>query len=111
MASTTKIQRRKFLEIGSLALASCAVAIGTGSAGAAELPHVDEKDTTAVGLGYKHDATKVDKAKFPKHAAGQACVNCQLYQGKAADAWGGCPIFAGKAVNAKGWCSGYVKKA
>jgi hypothetical protein len=71
---------------------------------------VDEKDPQAAGLGYKADATKVDKAKQPKYAAGQLCSNCALYQGKASDAAGGCPLFAGKQVAGKGWCSAYAKK-
>lgn len=71
---------------------------------------VDEKDPQAAGLGYKADATKVDKTKQPKYAAGQLCSNCALYQGKASDAAGGCPLFAGKQVAGKGWCSAYAKK-
>jgi hypothetical protein len=78
---------------------------------AAQAAMVDEKDPQAAGLGYKADATKVDKAKQPKYAAGQACSNCSLYQGKPADAAGGCPLFAGKQVAGKGWCSAYAKKA
>jgi len=78
---------------------------------AAHAAMVDEKDPQAVGLGYKADATKVDKAKQPKYAAGQMCSNCALYQGKATDAAGGCPLFAGKQVASKGWCSAYAKKA
>ena len=72
---------------------------------------VAESDPQAVGLGYKEDATKVDKAKFPKYAAGQNCAGCALYQGKPADAFGGCAIFPGKQVAGKGWCSAYAKKA
>jgi hypothetical protein len=70
-----------------------------------------ESDTQAVALGYKADATKVDKTKQTKYAAGQACVNCALFQGAANAASGGCPLFAGKQVAAKGWCSAYAKKA
>ena len=70
-----------------------------------------ESDAQATALGYKADASKVDKAKFPKFAAGQACSNCALYQGKAADAAGGCPLFAGKQVAGKGGCSAYAQKA
>lgn len=69
-----------------------------------------ESDTQAVALGYKADATKVDKTKQPKYAAGQICGNCALFQGKASDAAGGCPLFAGKPVLAKGWCTAYAKK-
>ena len=46
---------------------------------------VDPKDPQAAALGYVTDATKADKAKFPKYAAGQACGSCQLFQGKAGD--------------------------
>ena len=74
-------------------------------------PLVDPKDATAMQLGYTPDATKVDKAKYPKYAAGQACGGCALYQGKAGDASGPCPLYAGKAVLAKAWCSAWVKKA
>ena len=72
---------------------------------------VAENDPQAAGLGYKADASKVDKAKFPKYAAGQACSSCALYQGKAGSASGACGLFPGKQVAAKGWCSAYAKKA
>jgi hypothetical protein len=99
--------RRSFLKAGSLTVVSGAI---TGSA-AAQGARVDEKDAQAQSLGYRHDATKVDKARLAKYQAGQACANCTFYQGKRADAWGGCPIFPGKQVAAKGWCSAYVKRA
>ncbi len=72
---------------------------------------LDEKDPVAVALGYKHDATKADTAKFPTYKAGHVCRNCQFFQGKAGEAWGVCPAVGGKLVNAKGWCSAWVKKA
>ncbi|MES2979863.1 MAG: high-potential iron-sulfur protein [Pseudomonadota bacterium] len=71
---------------------------------------LDEKDPQAVALGYVVDATKTDVKKQPKYAAGQACSNCALYQGKASDAFGGCPLFAGKQVAGKGWCNAWAKK-
>jgi hypothetical protein len=82
-----------------------------GKAEAQTTAKLDEKDPQAVALGYKHDTSKVDKAKFAKHDVSQKCSNCQLYQGKPGDAWGPCPIFAGKQVSANGWCNSYVKKA
>ena len=85
-------------------------ALAVASIVRAEAPKVLETDPNAVALGYKDDATKADKAKFPKYAAGQHCGNCQLYQGPAAGL-GACPLFAGKAVPATAWCSAYVKKA
>lgn len=87
-----------------------ASALVTGSVFAAK-PMLSETDASAVGLGYKADASKVDKAKFPKFAAGQNCITCALYQAKAGDAAGGCPLFSGKQVAGKGWCSAFVKKA
>ena len=99
--------RRSFIQIiplaGALALAS--------HPALADAPKVDEKDPQAAALGYVADATKTNKARFPKYAAGQVCGGCQLYQGKAADAAGPCAIFAGKQVASKGWCSAYTKKA
>ena len=88
----------------------CVAGAAAMASTAAQAAMVDEKDPQAVGLGYQADATKVDKAKAPKYAAGQNCSNCALYQGGSAAA-GGCPIFAGKQVSGKGWCSAYAKKA
>ncbi len=90
-------------------------AIAVGAAGVVHLAQaqaaVAESDPQAVALGYKTDATKVDKTKYPKYAAGEHCGNCALYQGKAGDAAGPCPLFAGKQVAATGWCSAWAKKA
>jgi hypothetical protein len=77
---------------------------------AATGPLVDEKDPQAAALGYVAVAAKADKAKFPKYADGQACSNCALYQGGAAEQ-GGCPLYPGKQVLSKAWCSAYSKKA
>jgi hypothetical protein len=99
--------RRRFIIVAA-SLASTSIFVDEAQADA---PMVSESDPTAQSLGYKADASQVDKAKFAKYQAGQACANCQLYQGKPGDASGPCPIFAGKQVSAKGWCSAYVKKA
>lgn len=72
---------------------------------------LSETDPQATALGYKADASKVDKAKNPKFAANQNCANCALYQAKAGAAAGACGIFPGKQVAAKGWCTAYAKKA
>lgn len=72
---------------------------------------VQESEVQAAALGYKVDATKVDKTKFPKYAVGQSCGTCALFQGKPGDVSSGCPIFAGKVVVSKGWCSAWTKKA
>ena len=98
--------RRTFI-LQSIAVTGIAAGVSVAQAA----PLVAENDPTAAGLGYKADATKTDKAKYPKYAAGQTCANCALYQGKAGAASGGCPLFAGKEVAAKGWCSAWAKKA
>lgn len=95
--------RRTFL----MTVAAGGAALATAAHGQAK---VDEKDPQAVALGYVADSTKVDAKKYPKHAAGQACHNCALYQGKPTDEWGACPLFAGKQVAGKGWCSAWAKK-
>ena len=93
--------RRRFIAIVPM--------LGAAALARAQTPLVDPKDSQAVALGYTPDATKVDKAKYPKYAAGQACGGCALYQGAAA-ASGPCPLYPGKAVLAKAWCSAFVKR-
>ncbi len=97
--------RRKFIQI--VPFAGAALLVGRASAQAM----VDEKDAQAAGLGYVADASRVNKAKYQKFAAGQQCSNCALYVGKASDTAGPCGIFPGKQVAAKGWCSAWTKKA
>jgi hypothetical protein len=103
-----KTSRRTFL-ISSIGVASTLALSRT--AFAADAPKVEESDPTAQALGYKLDASKVDKAKYTKFAAGQDCGNCSFYQGKPTDAFAPCPMFANKQVASKGWCSAYNKKA
>lgn len=88
-----------------------AAGLATVAAGASAQAMVSESDPQATALGYKADASKVDKAKYPKYAAGQHCGACALYQGAAGSSAGGCGIFAGKQVSSKGWCSAFAKKA
>lgn len=100
--------RRAFIQILPLAGAA---ALCANAALAADAPRLDPKDPQAVALGFVVDATKADKAKYPKYAAGQACGSCQLFQGKPGDAAAPCSLFGGKQVSSKAWCSAYVKKA
>ncbi len=101
--------RRQFIR--TVSLTGAALLVGTEGR-AADLPMVDEKDPTAVALGYVGDTTKANQAKYPNHTPAQQCNNCQLYQGKPGVATGAgpCPLYAGKQVAAKGWCSAYAKK-
>jgi hypothetical protein len=95
--------------VGAAALGCAGLARAQAAATAPAL--VNPADEQAQALGYVADASKVDKAKYAKFAAGQACTSCALFQGKATDAAGGCPLFAGKQVAGKGWCSAWAKKA
>jgi High potential iron-sulfur protein len=105
--------RRAFFKqgLGLVAAVSVAQLVTNRVAFAAELPHVDEAGAQASGLGYKADATQVDKVKYARYQDGQNCAKCVLYQGAPNAEWGGCGIFAGQAVSAKGWCSAFAAKA
>jgi hypothetical protein len=107
MSRFTSLSSTRRVFMMQVATAASAVLAVSEAAAQAML---DEKDPQAVGLAYKADATKVDKAKNPKYAAGNNCANCALFQAKAGAAAGGCPLFAGKQVAAKGWCSAWAKK-
>jgi High potential iron-sulfur protein len=98
-----KSSRRGFLVYGVVMGSSLALP-GIASADA---PRLSEDDPAAKAVGYREDATKVDKARSPSYAAGQNCRSCSLFQGKASDAWGGCMLFGTKQVAAQGWCSSY----
>jgi len=104
-----KFSRRRFIAAATV-LAS-ALAVGRRAAADAGAGTVQETDANAQALGYKTDAGRVDHAKYPKFQAGEACANCQFFQGKPGAATAPCAIFGGKQVNAKGWCSAYAKKA
>jgi ABC-type transport system substrate-binding protein len=101
-----KASRRQFIILSATGLAAATA----GQSFAAD-PMVAETDPQAVGLGYKADTTKVDQAKYPKHAATQKCGGCALFKGAAGAAAGGCQIFAGKQVSGNGWCSAFAPKA
>lgn len=92
-------------------LSAIALSATTSGLVYADAPMVNEGDSQAASLGYKADASKVDKTKYPRFSSGQQCVNCTLFQGKAGAKAGACSIFPGKQVAASGWCSAYNKKA
>jgi hypothetical protein len=104
--------RRRFLKLAVAGAVAAPIAstLLPRFARADELPHLAETDPTAVALGYKEDASKVDKAKFATYKPGSLCENCKFWTGKQGDAYGPCQLFPGKATNAKGWCSGYNPK-
>jgi putative hemolysin len=99
--------RRTFLAT----LPAATLALTVAHTTSAQPARLEDSDSIAVSLGYKHDASKVDTKKFATYAAGRNCANCQLYQGKATDAWAACAPVGGKLVNGKGWCAAWSKKA
>ncbi|MGF6507264.1 high-potential iron-sulfur protein [Paraburkholderia sp. 32] len=102
-----KASRRTFM----ITTAGVASSLALSRLAFADSPKLSDTDSTAQALGYKSDATKVDKARYAKYAAGQICGNCTFYQGKPSDAFAACPMFGGKQVEGKGWCSAYSRKA
>ena len=101
------ISRRDFMENSVILIA----VVGASSVALADpSPMLSESNPTAAALGYKTNASTVDKAKFPQYVPGQACAKCALYQGAAGAASGPCTIYAGKSVSSTGWCASYVKK-
>lgn len=98
--------RRIFISRTALAGAALTLARFAHSQGAL----VHDSDPQAVALGYRSDATKVDKARYPNYASGQTCANCSLYQAKPGAAAGGCPLLGSKQVAAAAWCSAWARK-
>jgi hypothetical protein len=104
--------RRGWLKQVSLATVSIATLRGGELlAQATTSKRVEETEAQAAALGYKQDATKVDKAKFSNFQPGSSCSKCNFFKGKAGDVRGPCDLFSGREVEAKGWCSAWVKKA
>jgi hypothetical protein len=103
-----QLTRRSML-YGTAAVAA-AGALGGRAIADDSLPMLSETDAMAQTLGYRADASKVDKSKFPQYAAGQSCATCSLYAGSAGATSGPCPIYAGRAVAATGWCASYARK-
>ena len=105
-------ERRDLLKTGSIVLVSLAAMTRAlhSHAQAKPLPHLDESDARASALGYRADAKKVDRQKYPNFKPGTDCDDCIQYEGKKKDAFGPCKIFPGKAVSAKGWCSAFQPK-
>lgn len=118
--STEKTSRRRRRMLSAAALgvaASPLVALWPIVPQAAESggEKLDENSGDASNLGYRHDATEVDVAKFSKRAgdAGttQFCRGCQFFGGKEGDEWGSCIVFQGRLVNANGWCNSWFERA
>ena len=75
----------------------------------AALKKVEEDEPKAVAVGYRHDTTKVDGARYPKHKPTQHCQNCLAFypSDDENEAWGECDLMSDRLVNQNGWCSSY----
>ncbi|WP_341314904.1 high-potential iron-sulfur protein [Paraburkholderia sp. IMGN_8] len=102
-----RTHRRTFMlrSIGAAALAI------TGRSVWAAPPQLQESDPAAQALGYKTDATHVDRSKYPHFSVNQRCSNCWFFQGKPADASALCALFGAKQANGAGWCNAYQARA
>ncbi|MCB0353659.1 MAG: high-potential iron-sulfur protein [Bdellovibrionales bacterium] len=124
MNNTSGNSRRKFLK--SLAVLGAVPAAAAASRGlvqpalAQSVAPIDENAGNAQALGYRHDASQVDTAKFPRRATEegkkQFCSGCQLFlqggisiDGKEGK-WGKCALFPTGLVNENGWCNSWVPK-
>jgi len=96
-----------------IAAGTCALAVARlGVAEEAKpVEKMTEEDAYGKSMGFRLDTTKVDAAKYPKHAADQHCSKCQLYSGKPEDAEGPCSFFGGRLVPVNGWCRNFKVKA
>ena len=111
MTNSNHMQRRQFVKLAAgSALAIPALQVGSASAGG-HLAKLEEDNPQAMALGYSHDTSSVDGARYANHDVSQNCAGCSLYQGKDGAEWGECSIFPGKEVAAAGWCSAYVARS
>jgi len=76
---------------------------------------VDESEPLAQKLGYRHDASEVDTAAFPKRlgaqGARQFCDNCAMFDGEPGDPDAPCSIFQNRRVAGRGWCNAWVSRS
>ena len=111
MTDKTHDESRRRLLHGAVAgalAAPVAGLLGSGRAGAADLPKLDPSCPQAKGLKYVHDASKA--SDNPAFKEGAHCGNCIQWTGGDAD-WGGCNIFPGKRVARDGWCTAWAPQS
>lgn len=99
--------RRRFLRLTLLGAAAVPVSgLLLQSPRVRAQERVEESDSAAKSLNYRHDASEVEHDAYQD---GQKCSNCQLYSADAGDeGWGACGALGGRLVNAEGWCTAYV---
>ena len=93
-------------QLSALGVAVLPLGASVATSAAESGDKVEENDSVAQQLGYRHDASKADG-----RGDGQFCKACSFFQGDAAADWGGCIVFGGRQVNAKGWCTSFRQRA
>jgi hypothetical protein len=104
---TPDAERRRLLKLAAFGMAAAPFASSLLAGEArADAPLVDEKDPTAVALGY-HCVAENNPARKDADAFCQACM---FYTANPDGKSGACVLFQGKSVCAKGWCTSFQKK-
>lgn len=109
-SNSPRLTRRSWLICAVSASAGALLLDGDALAQVPPLPHLDEKNPTAHGLGYVTDGSRIDPKAELLFRAGSRCSNCLRVQGKAGDAWRPCTLFPGQLVSAAGWCRVWVPR-
>ena len=60
------------------AISAATLALALNRTASAQPARLEESESLAVSLSYKHDASKVDAKKLTAYVAGRNCANCQL---------------------------------
>ncbi|MEQ8860085.1 MAG: high-potential iron-sulfur protein [Pseudomonadales bacterium] len=100
------INRRRFVQISSVAAAA---SLTHRAQGAEPLPDLPADNPQAIALRYVADVSANPPEGYPA-GSGQDCTNCIHYKGLD-DTFGSCALFPTYKVHAAGWCAGWVKGA
>ncbi|WP_374352091.1 high-potential iron-sulfur protein [Chitinimonas sp.] len=85
------------------------LALAASRASAAEPSgEIAENDPDAVRIGYRRDASQIDKRTTPGYADGQTCMSCMLFNRKSGTSLGACEAINHRLVTEGGWCKVYV---
>lgn len=96
----------------TLAAAGSAATVAPPSRAAdatADTPHLDPREPLAASLGYVHEASTLDRSRFPTYQPGQLCSNCGQVQGAPGAPWRPCVLFPKRLVSAEGWCQAWIR--
>ena len=87
--------------------AAMAAGAAWGRSAMADWPMLAENEASAVALGYRADASQVDRKQYPGYAPGDCCSGCTIYETQVGESSGLCPAFPNRRVAAGGWCRAF----